>query len=81
MNNEQPIMAIPAFIFVDHFQSILPCGLGFAAGAMTYVAFFELLAEAVEDCSLPTTIVAGVVAFSVMLVLQDMVKDIQQDSY
>ena len=71
----QPIMAIPAFLFVKAFLPLLPAGLGFASGAMAYVAVFELLPEAAEDSSVPATALTGGLAFFVMFALQAYIKD------
>ena len=58
----QPLMAVPAFLFVEQFSEFLPVGLGFAAGAMVWLVAADLLPEALET-SRPSA-VAGVVAAS-----------------
>lgn len=58
----QPIMAVPAFMFVKTLICLLPYGLGFAGGAMIYVVLSELIPEASEHLS--SSVIALVFAIS-----------------
>lgn len=71
----QPLMAVPAYMFVHHFIPVLPVGLGFAGGAMVWVAFFELLMEAVEDTDVLTTCSVAIPSLFGMIFLQNALDD------
>ncbi len=72
----QPLMAVPAFMAVQYFEPLLPIGLGFAAGAMAWVAVFELLVEARNDTSTQITGAVSIVAFVAMMFMQSYVKNL-----
>lgn len=66
----QPLLAVPAFLFVDAFQGVLPVALGFAAGAMIWMVARELLPEALAQTSVRAVTATSLVSFAVMLAFQ-----------
>ena len=63
----QPLLAVPAFLFVLSFAPFLPVGLGLAAGAMLWMIFSELLPEASDGVAPATTGVIVTASFAVMM--------------
>jgi len=63
----QVLAAVPAFLFVEAFHPILPYGLGFAAGAMGWIIFADLIPEAREE--LPSAQALGITALSAFALL------------
>jgi zinc transporter, ZIP family len=66
----QPLLAVPAFLFVDAFQGVLPVALGFAAGAMIWMVARELLPEAFAQAPRRTVMATACVSFAAMVAFQ-----------
>jgi zinc transporter ZupT len=68
----QPVMAVPAFLFVDAVKGVLPYGLGFAAGAMVFMVFLELLPESYEKDRSSTIGLLVSTSFAAMILFQQL---------
>jgi zinc transporter ZupT len=66
----QPLMAVPAFLFVESFSRVLPAGLGFAAGAMVWMVATELLPDARASGRPVPLAVSFALAFAAMMAFQ-----------
>jgi ZIP family zinc transporter len=67
----QVIAAIPAFMAVRAFRPILPYAFGFAAGAMIFLVFSEMIPESRDtERQRLSSGVAGMVGFLTMMVIQ-----------
>ncbi|GEN26437.1 dihydroorotate dehydrogenase [Halovibrio variabilis] len=66
----QPLMAVPAFMFVTWFAPLLPIGLGLAAGAMMWMVFAELIPDAFKDASPNAAATTVALAFFAMYAFQ-----------
>jgi len=66
----QPVMAVPAFLFVLAFKTYLPIGLGIAAGAMFWMVFKELLPDAKDELKSRHVYVLMTITAIAMIVFQ-----------
>lgn len=70
----QPLLAVPAALAVALFQPLVPAGFGFAAGAMGFLVFSEMIPEGVEHSGRANTAASVMAGFLLMMVLQNVLQ-------
>jgi zinc transporter, ZIP family len=70
----QPLMAVPAFLFVEEFKLMLPIGLGFASGAMIWMVFSELIPETTGEISSNKAAIIITIAIAGMIIFQEIIR-------
>jgi len=66
----QPLVAVPAFLFVALFDGLVPVGLGFAGGAMLWMVAAQIVPDALAATSRRAVCLALVVSTALMLALE-----------
>jgi zinc transporter ZupT len=66
----QPLLAVPAFLFVEAVDPLAPAALGFAGGAMAWMAARELVPEALGQTRARVVVAVGTLSFAVMSAFQ-----------
>lgn len=70
----QPLMAVPAALAVAYFRPLVPLGLGFAAGAMGFLVFSEMIPEAEKHSGHGNGAAAVVAGFLAMMLMQNVLQ-------
>jgi zinc transporter ZupT len=70
----QPALAVPAALAIAYFRPLVPAGFGFAAGAMAFLVFSEMIPEAVEHSGKVNTAASVMAGFLLMMLLQNVLQ-------
>jgi zinc transporter, ZIP family len=69
----QPLLAVPAFYFVETFAPLVPRWLGFAAGCMLWMCFGDITAESYKGTDHSWVGIIATLSIVFMLILQTLV--------